>query len=91
MEALEQHLGDTVEVVGANAGMHLMVRLHLSLGEHEVVEKAEAAGVAVYPAGPYYCGTASGPALVLGYAGMEEDSIQKGVARLGEALRQVVH
>ncbi len=85
--SLERHLAGACQVVGAKAGMHLMVRLPPRLEEAEVVARAAEEGVAVYPASPYYCGSSPGPALLLGYGGMTEDSIQRGVERLARALR----
>lgn len=86
VESLEHHLGGIAEVMGASAGMHLMVRIAVSMEESEVVAKAAATGVGVYPAAVYYCGDSPGPALLLGYAGMPEERIQEGVARLAAAL-----
>ncbi len=85
--SLERHLSGAVEVIGASAGMHLMVRLAVPMDEAEVVSRAAAAGVGVYPARPYFCGEPPGPALVLGYAAMLEERIEEGVARLARALR----
>lgn len=86
MEALEQHLGGAVRVMGASAGMHLMLSLHLTMGEAEVVERAASLGVGVYPAGRYYHSPDPSPALVLGYAGMPEERIRDGVALLARAV-----
>lgn len=86
VEALERHLEGRVQVVGASAGMHLMVLLAPDMEEADVVERAAAVGVGVYPASPYYYGGGSPPALVMGYAGMPEERIAQGVARLARAL-----
>ncbi|MHB0867929.1 MAG: MocR-like pyridoxine biosynthesis transcription factor PdxR [Chloroflexota bacterium] len=86
VDALVRRLAGAVEVMGASAGMHLMVRLPGQEDEARVVERAAAVGVAVYPAAPYYCDVSPGPALVLGYAGMPEERIREGVERLARVL-----
>ncbi len=86
VEALGQRLAGAVEVVGASAGMHLMVRFLIPVDETTLVAKAASAGVGVYPAAPYYWGESPGPALVLGYAGMSEEQIREGVGRLARVL-----
>jgi GntR family transcriptional regulator / MocR family aminotransferase len=86
VEALSTRMAGMVRVIGASAGMHLMVRLLLPMEEGEVVERAAARGVAVYPAAPYYASLRHEPALVIGYAGMEEARIAEGVERLAQGL-----
>ncbi|HEX9017071.1 MAG TPA: PLP-dependent aminotransferase family protein [Chloroflexota bacterium] len=85
--ALDEYLSGSVEVMGSSAGMHMMVRLRASEVEEEVVERAARAGVGVYPAGPCFATASPFPALVLGYAGMDEKDLRGGVARLAGALR----
>ncbi len=86
VEALAAQLPGRVQVIGASAGMHLMVRLLLPVEEEDVVARAAGLGVAVYPAGPYYAAGGHPPALVMGYAGMDEERIREGVCRLARAL-----
>ncbi len=86
VEALEERLAGAVELLGAHAGMHLMVKLRLPVDEAQLVARAASHGVAVYPAAPYYCGPSPAPGLVLGYAGMTEGQIREGVEGLARAL-----
>lgn len=85
--SLTRQLAGLVQVMGAKAGMHMMVRLSLPVDEGQVVARAAAAGVAVYPARPYYYGAPPGAALVLGYAGMPVEQIEEGVRRLAAVIR----
>lgn len=87
VESLQKHLDGFVRVTGASAGMHLMARFTVPISEAELVKKAAAAGIALYPAAGYYCGKSPEPALLLGYAGMVEEKIRKGVASLASALQ----
>jgi GntR family transcriptional regulator/MocR family aminotransferase len=86
VEALQQRLSGALQVVGASAGMHLMVRILIPMSEYELVARAAAEGVAVYPAAPYYHGPSLSPALLLGYAGMSEEAIHDGVDGLARAV-----
>jgi len=88
VETLQEQLAGRVEVLGAEAGMHVMVRLLVDLDEAELVAKAASLGVAVYPARPCYLGPSPWPALVIGYAGMSEEQIRKGVELLGRAIAE---
>lgn len=86
VEALHSRLGGVCQVLGSEAGMHLMVAIDVGLTEVDAVRRAAWAGVAVYPASPYYAGESPFPGLLLGYAAMPEDQIRDGVRRLAQAL-----
>jgi GntR family transcriptional regulator / MocR family aminotransferase len=85
VEALAARMGDACRVLGSEAGMHLMVELDIRMEEDEAVERAAAAGVAVYPSSPYRLKSNPDIALLLGYAGMPEDRIREGVRRIADA------
>jgi GntR family transcriptional regulator/MocR family aminotransferase len=87
VEALSRHSADTVQVMGADAGMHLMACLPRGVDEADVVDRAARRGVAVYQAAPCYYGASPSPALVLGYAAMPEAMIRVGAAILAEVIR----
>jgi GntR family transcriptional regulator / MocR family aminotransferase len=87
VEALAARMGGACRVLGSEAGMHLMVVLELGIDENEAVERAAAAGVAVYPASPYYVGSGPSVALLLGYAGTQEERIREGVRRIASAWK----
>lgn len=93
LAALSATLGDAATVTGADAGLHVVVWLNRlqKAQEDALVARALAAGIGVYPIGPLY---ASAPAdarpgvagLVMGYASLDERSIDRGVQALGEVL-----
>jgi GntR family transcriptional regulator/MocR family aminotransferase len=69
--ALDEHVGDRVEVLGANAGLHVMLRLRdVPLAdEPELIADAERAGVRVCsPVRFYSAPRAARAELMLGYA-----------------------
>lgn len=93
LAALSATLGDKVTVVGADAGLHVVIWLDSvpRALEEALVAKAQAAGLGVYPVTPLYApapaaqpGTAG---LVMGYAGLDEPGIKQGVRMLAEVLR----
>jgi len=88
LDALGRELGDTVEVVGTNAGLHLYLRLRgWSVARaYALAQRAYAAGVGVYPATPYYATPPREAGLVLGYGGLEPDEIRAGIATLGRLV-----
>ena len=86
--ALARHLGDGAQVVGANAGMHLLVWLPdvapRALGG--LIDRAAALGVGVYPIGPYYLRPPRRAGLLLGYASLTERAIETGIRRLAGVM-----
>ena len=86
VRALRHHFSDRVEIVGENAGMHLMARLRSRLSDEEVVRRAAEQGVGLVSARLYYVNEARDDEFVLGYAGLSERKIQEGVRRLAKIL-----
>ncbi len=86
--ALAEHLGDRAEVVGSNAGLHVVVWLRGVPGRatRGIVERAAAEGVGVYAVTPHYERPPSDVGLILGYAAVPVRAIREGVARLGAVL-----
>jgi GntR family transcriptional regulator/MocR family aminotransferase len=89
LDALDEHLGDRVEIMGANAGVHLVVWLRdeSPRGLGRVIAAAAEAGVGVYPVAPYYIEPPRRAGLILGYASLTEHEIRTGIGRLAAAVR----
>lgn len=91
VEALEERVAARVEVLGATAGLHVMLRLRdVPLErEAELITFAERAGVRVYSPALFYAAPRHRPEaeLVLGYASLAPDQIRSGIARLSRVLR----
>jgi GntR family transcriptional regulator/MocR family aminotransferase len=90
LEAIGAHLGDQVEIVGANAGLHVMLRLaQLPMRRvRELRHHAAEHGVGLYSAAPFYLQPPADGAILLGYASLTEAEIREGIRRLGQALRE---
>jgi GntR family transcriptional regulator/MocR family aminotransferase len=84
LDALTEHLGESVEIMGANAGVHLLVWLRdVPLrGLNRMISAAAAEGVGVYPVAPYYIDPPRRAGLILGYAALTEPEIRTGIRRL---------
>lgn len=97
LSALERHLPGRVTVEGASSGLHLVGWIHglASNRESELVAAAELKKVLVYPLGPLYLPHRDAAAsrrtagLVLGYAPLSPDQIERGIRRLAAAIRQM--
>lgn len=97
LSALERHLPGRVSVEGASSGLHLVAWIDGVSGEREadLVAAAEKEHVLVYPVGPLYLPQRGAAArrrtagLLLGYALLDPDQIERGVKRLAAAIRMV--
>lgn len=94
LTALSNTFGDTVTVVGADAGLHVVVWLARvpRRKEHTLVAQARAVGLGIHPITPLYASaqTATRPdmaGLVIGYASLDERDISRGVRKLAGLLQ----
>jgi len=88
VDALDRELGARAEVLGANAGVHVLLRLaeRPARDVRRLREACRERGVGVYPAAPFYARPPARAELLLGYAALREPQIRTGVRRLREAL-----
>lgn len=88
VQSLTLHLGKCVTILGENAGMHLMVKLHVSLSDEEIIHRATQASVELASARPYYLGNGGRGEFILGYADLSSEKIQEGVRKLAQVLME---
>lgn len=88
IQAMQSRLGAGIEIVSAEAGMHLVCLLPPGFDDRDVSRRAAEAGVSVIPLSTCYLGRASRPGLVLGYGGVDRMEIEAGVAKLGKILKE---
>jgi GntR family transcriptional regulator/MocR family aminotransferase len=86
--ALRQHMGDKIEISGANAGLHLLVWLRKvgARRESDLRRRAAKLGVGIYPVRPYYTTPPKRAGFILGYASLDEKEIREGIKRFAQAL-----
>ncbi len=88
LEAVRQQFGDALEVLGDNAGLHLVLALPAGCDDTRIAADALAAGIVVRPLSRYY--SQPGPArpgLLLGYACVPEAQIGPAFETLAAVLR----
>lgn len=76
------------EILGANVGLHLILKIRNGMSEAELILAAREQGVNVYGLSQYYIGEtveAIQPLLLLGYANIKEDEIIEAVHLLRQA------
>jgi len=84
-------LGKRYEIIGAEAGLHLVIRIKDELTERELITRAEKNDVRVYGLSSYYYGghdSEKHPRILLGFASMKEEEIVEAVKRLEKAWRE---
>ena len=90
--AVAEELGGLLTVAPDPAGLHVVGRLVPGIEEEEAASAAAERDVIVSPLSRYYLAQrkqAEPEALLMGYAGFDEERIRSAVRRLGSALRAV--
>ncbi|WP_149549743.1 PLP-dependent aminotransferase family protein [Streptomyces marokkonensis] len=91
LEALYEHFGAEVRISGEAAGLHVLVTFTGARGvpEEEIVKRAAARGVRVYPASGYFVlDPPAEPTFLVGYAALTTARITEGVTLLTAAVRE---
>ena len=82
VEALSEQMGDAIEVVGAEAGMHLVAMLPPGIDDVAVSKKAAQKGVSATPLSTCYAKPPARGGLILGYGGANARQIHDAVSKL---------
>jgi GntR family transcriptional regulator / MocR family aminotransferase len=85
---IREQLGATVDIVSAQAGMHLVCLLPAGVEDTMVWQRAAKAGIASWPLSICYQKKPQRGGLVLGYGGVDQKQIQDGVKRLAAIIRE---
>ncbi|MEC0093711.1 MocR-like pyridoxine biosynthesis transcription factor PdxR [Paenibacillus macquariensis] len=78
-------LGERFTLSGAETGLHMLLEAEESYDEETVTTLALQQGIRVYPLGPY-CLESTRKGWVLGFAQVDEASIEQGIHRLSELI-----
>ena len=84
-----KHLGHSLTIVNADAGMHLTARLPPGFDDAEVVRLARARGISAIALSSCYVANSADPGLVLGFGGVPEAEIVRGVQTLSRVLADI--
>ncbi len=82
---LEQAFGDSCQVTGDDAGIHVLAKFKTRLTNDQIVSRAMEVGVSVIPAA--YLDQPRDGELVLCYGGLNEADIKEGVRRLASVMK----
>ena len=97
LAALTETFGEEITVVGAEAGLHVVVWLNTvpRAREDALIARAYLKGLGIYPVSPLYAPTTPATelppmaGLVMGYASLDEEAIQRGVCSLKQVIDDV--
>ncbi len=87
VQAIHAQLGNMLEVIGAEAGMHLVALLPFGVDDREVARRAAQNGISVLPLSSCYLKKPERGGLILGYGGTNASEVEEGIKRLKLSLR----
>ncbi|MCG8615655.1 MAG: PLP-dependent aminotransferase family protein [Desulfobacterales bacterium] len=87
MDAIDRHLGDTVSIIGRDAGLHVLMAVRSRFSERELLSRAEQKGVILGGVERYWIrkDLYTQPAVLVGYSGVNPEDLEKGIHLLKEA------
>ncbi len=86
VQALYKHFGESVEVLGDSAGLHVMAKLPIKLSDAAAVTRAANVGVEICSAQNQYESPCNTGEFVFGYTAINEAQIEAGISLLAQAL-----
>jgi GntR family transcriptional regulator/MocR family aminotransferase len=86
VESLSKELGSMVEVLGADAGMHLTVTLSNGGNDREIAERAARQSLWAWPLSASYLGNTARPGFILGFGSAAAADIPSAVQKLRSLL-----
>lgn len=88
ISVFEKHFGDRVKIIGANAGIHVMVKIETDKSDRIIIEQAAAEGIGLISTRGYYLNTDTfrQGEFIFGYGQLEETQIETGISRLSQVL-----
>ena len=87
VEEIGRRLGDVLDIVNADAGLHLTALLPQGTDDREIARRAAERGISTMPLSAYYEGKIARGGLVLGFGGSDEKQIGRAVEKLAQAIR----
>ncbi|MBX9723893.1 MAG: PLP-dependent aminotransferase family protein [Candidatus Obscuribacterales bacterium] len=83
--ALNSEFGSKLDVMGENAGINILIRIHERMDDETFLKNARELGVGLVRTNQFYLSDAPAHEFLLNYAGHSDEIIQEGVARLAKA------
>jgi GntR family transcriptional regulator/MocR family aminotransferase len=88
VDTIKKQLGDELEVVGAEAGMHLVALLKRGVSDIAIAKNAARLGISAMPLSSCYAKAPVRGGLILGYGGTDVRQIADGIRRLKASIDQ---
>lgn len=82
VDAIEKQLGDMLEVIGTEAGMHLVALLRPGVSDVAIAKRAAEVGISAMPLSSCYAKPPARGGLILGYGGTDTRDIHEGIRKL---------
>lgn len=90
IDAVQMDFKEKVSVIGAAAGLYIVLEVDTEKSEEWLIQKAAESGVKVYPCSPYFINRKpQKPSIQLGFAGLLENEIVEGVKNINNCLERV--
>ena len=86
-EALRKEFGSEIEILGAEAGMHLVITLPPGLSDQKISRRAAQDGLWLWPLSSAYVGTNVRQGFILGFGGTKAEEMLPQVRRLRKVIR----
>jgi GntR family transcriptional regulator/MocR family aminotransferase len=86
VDSISEELGDMVEVLGDEAGMHLTLTLQNGSRDAEIAERAARQNLWVWPLSSFYAGKAQRHGFILGFGSTPKTEIPHAVRKLRNQL-----
>jgi GntR family transcriptional regulator/MocR family aminotransferase len=87
VRAIHIQMGDMLEIIGGEAGMHLVALLPPGIDDFAVSKRAAQKGISAMPLSTCYLKPASRGGLILGYGGANARQIHEGIRKLKMSVR----
>jgi GntR family transcriptional regulator/MocR family aminotransferase len=89
VNAIQNELGNLIEVIGAEAGMHLVALLSPGINDVAVSRKAAQRGISAMPLSVCYSKPSARGGLILGYGGANAHQIHDGARKLRMSVQEI--
>ena len=87
VKAIDGQMGEKLEVIGTEAGMHLVALLPSGISDVAISTEAARLGICAMPLSSCYMKPPRRGGLVLGYGGANAHQIHEGISKLSMSLR----
>lgn len=84
ISSLTKYLGDHINIIGADSGLHVLIQINTVLKEDELIDKALKAGIKVHPTLVNWITPPNDllPVIFIGFAGIQIEYIPKAIETL---------